>query len=525
MTCARRILSLSLLFSCLSTTSLQAAGYSGEIKAIDATKRTITIYVASLEESKSLQLAASVSVTIDGKPGSLEEIQPGHQASATTLGTSTSVTRLRVRTQPIPKPTPKPEPTPETGSTPDPSPRRAADRSTEPDGYWPQILGPARDGQSSETGLNWNWGSDGPKPLWYRSGLGEGFSSVAIAGDKVFTMGTQGNRETVVALDLAGGEIAWTLPTGDKYNEGQGNGPRATPTIDEKMLYALGANGDLACVSIDNGRGVWAKNILREFGGSNITWGISESVLIDGDKLICTPGGSRGTMVALDKRNGNVLWSCQAPGNPPAAYSSAIAVEIDGVPQYVNMVHDRIIGVHAETGRLMWEDRSAVNGTANCSTPLRFGDSIFYSTGYSTGGALVKLTSRSQSTVAEPVYHTREMKNHHGGMVIVGDVLYGCSDPGLLVCLDVATGKVRWQSREPGKGSITYADGHLIVRNEQGPITLVSANPDKYERRAKFETPEQFRSNRMKWSYPVVADRKLFLRDQDTLLVYDLSSR
>lgn len=518
MTRAQKLLSLSLICVFCLHSNAQAAGYSGEIKEIDASKRTITIFVASLDASKTLDISTSVSVTIDGKPGKLEDIKSGYQASATTTGDS--VTRLRVRTKEIPKPTPKPksepDPAPDSGTT-------AAPVASNSEASWPQILGPNRNGQSPETGLNWNWGSNGPDSLWYRSGLGEGYSSVAIADGKVFTLGTDGTREAAFALNLSDGEPLWKLPFGSIFNDGTGNGPRGTPTIDGKLLYALGGNGDLASISIETGKGIWSKNILRDFGGSNITWGISESVLIDGDKLICTPGGSRGTMVALNKKTGNVLWTCQAPGNPQAAYSSAIAVEIDGVRQYVNMVHDRLIGVHAETGKLLWEDRKAVNGTANCSTPLQFENSVFYATGYSTGGSLVKLTSQNKSTTAENVYHTRDMKNHHGGMVIVGDYLYGCSDPGMLVCLEVATGKVQWQSRAPGKGSITYADGHLIVRNEQGPITLVAANPDKYEQLAKFETPEQFRSNRTKWSYPVVADRKLFLRDQDTLLVYDLS--
>jgi outer membrane protein assembly factor BamB len=517
-------LPVSLLVLFALTSAAEAAGYSGLIKEFDAEKRTITIYIESRDLTKKLTIPTSASVTIDGKPGKLEDIQTGWQGSAFTTGGTTSVRRLSVRSE-APKPRPKPEPKPRPKEEPDPvrtepAPKRTSASST---ASWPQLRGPERNGQSSEQGLKWNWGAQGPAALWSQKGLGEGYSSVAVADGKVFTMGTDGGREVVLAMNLADGQPLWSTPVGSIFRNGQGNGPRGTPTIDGNRVYALGGNGDLVCLDSENGRSIWSKNVLREFGGRNIQWGISESVLIDGDKLICTPGGQRGTMVALNKQNGNVIWTCQVPGNPQASYSSAIAMEVGGVPQYVNMVHDRLIGVHAETGKLLWEDRNAVNSTANCSTPLAFNDAVFYATGYNTGGSLVSLSSSGDATTAKHKYHTDDMKNHHGGMVIVGDFLYGCSDPGFLICLDVDSGQEKWRSRNPGKGSIAYADGYLIVRNEKGPVTLVAANPERYEQIAQFETPQNLRSQRPQWAYPVVADGKLFLRDQDVLLVYDLS--
>ncbi|MBC7815298.1 MAG: PQQ-like beta-propeller repeat protein, partial [Planctomycetaceae bacterium] len=292
-----------------------------------------------------------------------------------------------------------------------------------------------------------------------------------------------------------------------------------TPTVDGDRLYALGALGDLVCLDAKSGQRRWHKNILKEFGGSAGHWGICESPLIDGEKVIVTPGGRGATLVALNKNNGNLLWKSRVPGDPGPGYASAIAVEVGGVRQYVNFTAGGLIGVRANDGEFLWQNNSAANNTANCSAPVFFENHIFYGSGYSTGGACVRLESNGNTTRAEELYKTKQMKNHHGGMVVVDGFLYGC-DEERLTCLDLLSGKVMWQDRSPGKGSITFADGLLIVRNEQGPLTLIEANSQRYVEKGQFDQPN--RSGRQAWAYPVVANGHLLLRDQETLLCYDL---
>ena len=337
-------------------------------------------------------------------------------------------------------------------------------------------------------------------------------------------MGTQGDREMVFAMDLETGKPEWATPTGgNAFKDGQGNGPRGTPTIDGNELYALGAGGDLVCLNAENGTVRWSKNILREFGGNNITWGISESVLIDGENLICTPGGRQGTVVALNKNTGNPVWRSNIPGNPAAGYASPIAIDVDGVRQYAVFTSRGLAGIRARDGEPLWGDDSASNGTANCSTALFDDDHVFYASGYGTGGSLVKLSTAGSTTKADRVYHSDDMKNHHGGMVELDGNLYGSNDPGILTCLDFKTGNVKWRDRSVGKGSLTYADGHLYVRSEGGPVALIEAKPDGYSEKGRFDQPQ--RSNKPAWAHPVVADGKLFLRDLDILLVYDVKAK
>ncbi|HLQ45944.1 MAG TPA: PQQ-binding-like beta-propeller repeat protein, partial [Planctomycetaceae bacterium] len=386
----------------------------------------------------------------------------------------------------------------------------------------PQFRGPRRDGHAGTQKIAASWPSSGPKPLWSASGLGEGYAAVSVANGRVYTMGLVANDEKVLALDEKSGSRLWSTSTGgDPFKEGQGNGPRCTPTVDGDRVYAMGCFGDLVCLDAKSGQRRWHKNVLKEFGfrDRTIHWGICESPLIDGDKLIVTPGGSEATMVALNKNSGSVLWKSKAPGNPPAGYASAIAIEVGGVRQYVNFTARSLIGVRAADGEFLWQNNSAANGTANCSAAVFHDNHVFYASGYGAGGACLRLESNGNTTKADEVYKTREMQNHHGGMVVVNGCLYGCNEK-ILTCLDLLSGKVMWQNRSVGKGSVTFADGMLIVRSENGPLALVEANSQRYVEQGRFEQPK--RSNRPSWAYPVVANGRLLLRDLDLLLCYDL---
>jgi len=387
---------------------------------------------------------------------------------------------------------------------------------------WPQFLGAARDNRSPETGLLPKWPSEGPKLLSTFHGLGIGFSNLSIADGIAYTMGDREEREFVLAINLDSGEPVWKFDNAAAYHNGNGDGPRGTPTIDGDRLYALGGTGVLTCLDRKSGTQIWQKNIVKEFGSGIPGWGICESVLIDGDRLICTPGAKNATLVALNKLNGDVVWKAEVPENDHAAYASMIAVEVGGVPQYVQFTAKGTIGIRAADGKFMWRDDSAANGVANCCTPVFADGMVFTASGYGKGGSMVQLMTEGDTTRGTFVWHSNDMKVHHGGMVVVDGYVYGTNE-GIPTCIELKTGTVKWRERNSvGKGSVTWADGKLILRSEGGPVALIAATPDEYKELGRFNQPD--RSKSPAWSYPVVAGGKLFLRDQDSLLVYDLKA-
>jgi outer membrane protein assembly factor BamB len=388
---------------------------------------------------------------------------------------------------------------------------------------WPQFLGPRRDNVSTETGLLKKWPAGGPKLLGAISGLGVGFSNIAIADNTVYTMGNRGEREFVVAIALDTSEQVWEYDNAPAYHNGYGDGPRGTPTVDGDLLYALGGSGALVCLDRKSGSEVWKKSLVKDFGTAIPGWGICESVLIDGDHLICTPGGSGATMAALDKRSGNVVWKAATPQNDRAAYASAIAVEADGVRQFVNYTASGVIGIRATDGQFLWRDDSSANGTANCCAPVASGNLVLTASGYGKGASTVSLASSDGKTTAKVQYHTNDLKVQHGGLVLLDGHVYGSNDPGILACVELKTGKSKWVNRSVGKGSLTCADGHIILRSEGGPTAYVLASPAGYKEQGRFEPKD--RSSRSAWTYPVVCGGKLFLRDQDLLQVYNLHGK
>lgn len=384
---------------------------------------------------------------------------------------------------------------------------------------WPGWRGPQRDGINAETGLLHNWPEGGPPLVWEAAGLGEGFSTPSVAAGKLFVMGNVDGQEKLQAFDIRNrGELLWSLELGPVRHEGGGYpGPRCTPEVSDGHVYALGLNGDLICATADDGQLVWQTNLVDDFGGVIPNWGYAESVLIDGPWLVCTPGGNV-TMVKLDKKTGKVRWEARTEDR--AGYSSMVISRAGGVPQYVQFTADGVIGVSADTGELLWRYDEPANRTANCSTPLIEDNSVFAASGYGTGGGLVQLSRRAGEFDADEVYFTKRMKNHHGGMVLVNDFIYGANDPGVLTCLNLRTGDLQWQDREPGKCSVLYVEGKIIARSQDGPVSLVAANPKNFDLLGQFQQPS--RSGQPSWPYPVVSDGMLYLRDQDKLLCYDL---
>ena len=404
----------------------------------------------------------------------------------------------------------------------------AAQNAAQARGPWPSWRGPNRDAISSEKGLEHNWGENGPPLAWKASGLGKGHASLAIAGDRIFTLGhKEKEKQTVLlAVSTEDGSVLWESPVG-------GGKPNGTPTVDGDLVYALGRDGDLVCVDVATGAERWRKSFGQDFGGKMMSgWGYCESPLIDGDRLICTPGSPTALLAALDKKTGNVIWKTSAPaagdrGLDGAGYSSIVITEAAGVRQYVQLVGRGVIAVRANDGEFLWSYDKVANATANIPTPIVKDDYVFCSTGYGAGSALLHIKPAADGrTQAEEVYFLsgKEMQNHHGGMVLVGDHIY-CGhghNNGFPLCIEMKTGKVAWRpGRGPGQGSaaVLYADGHLYFRYENGVVALVQATPEEYVLKGQF-TPSS--TEDQGWSHPVIANGRLYLRDQDTLLCYRL---
>jgi outer membrane protein assembly factor BamB len=419
---------------------------------------------------------------------------------------------------------------------------------------WPQLRGQNRDGKSADTGLLKEWPKDGPPLAWKIDKLGGGYSAPSIVAGRIFGMSNRGDDEVVWALSETDGKELWVKRLGPAFRQraSQGReGPACTPTVDGQRLYVEGLAGNVVCLQVKDGEIVWQRSLTEDFGGRVPNWSYRESPLVDGDKVICTPGSADATLVALDKLTGKTIWKAQVPsgsdagsagpggrpggfggGSGGAAYSSAIAFDFDGVRQYVQLTSRALISVAASDGKFLWQyDKPANRFGIICATPIYYDGMVFASSAYGAGAGLLKLSKDADGSVkAEEVYATTDMQNHHGGMILLDGYLYGASggnEGGALVCLDFKTGKVMWDQRESvgrrAKGSVTLADGRLYYRMESGTMVLIEPNPKQYDERGRFEQPD--RSRLPAWPYPVIANGKLYIRDQDVLLCYDVKAK
>jgi len=383
-------------------------------------------------------------------------------------------------------------------------------------GDWPQWRGPDRSGLSRESGLLKQWPAGGPPLLWSTTNLGAGYGSISTSGDRLFVQGLRNRQSIVSALSRADGKGLWSKALGPGVENDRGPGPRGTPTVDGDRLYVLTENGDLACLKHD-GTMVWQRNILKDFGARNIGWLISESPLVDGNQLIVTPGGRGASIVALDKMTGTTIWTSKELSDE-AAYSSTVVADVQGVRTVMALTAEAGVGVRASDGKLMWRYRPAANNTANAATPIFFDNKVFYSSDYGTGGALLGLRAEGGEVKAQEIYFTREMQNHHGGVVLVNGYLYGYNNS-ILTCLEFATGKMLWRNRAVGKGAISYADGNLYIVGEDFVVGLVEATSVGYREKGRFEIRDQGLPS---WAHPVVSGGRLYIRNQGILASYDV---
>jgi outer membrane protein assembly factor BamB len=364
--------------------------------------------------------------------------------------------------------------------------------------------------------------------LWKMTEIGSGYSTPAVAGDRLYLLANEGtDHEFVQAHAVKDGQRIWRIPLG-KVGPNVAQAPyeaaRSTPTVDGEMLYALGSDGDLAAVETGSGQVRWKKNLRSDFGGKPGNWAYAESPLIDGDTLVCTPGGSDATIVALSKKNGAVIWKCALADGSLAAFASAIIVEVGGMKQYVQLLQKGLVGVRADTGKLLWRyDKLISQFDANIPTPLA-SDGFVYAASAGTGGGLVKLKAKDGGIEAEEVYFESKLPTAIGGVVKIGDFLYGTTANAML-CLEFVTGKIKWQERALGAASICYADGRLYLHGENGEVALVESSPEAYREAGRFTPPNQparAKSGEKAWAYPVVANGRLYIRDHGSLWCYDV---
>ncbi len=387
---------------------------------------------------------------------------------------------------------------------------------------WPQWRGPKRDDVSNETGLLKQWPADGPKVDWIYKEAGLGYSGFSVVGGKLFTMGSLDKVENVICLDAKSGKKLWASPLGEEYDNNWGNGPRGTPTVDGDKVYALSALGMLGCYNLADGKEVWKVSLQKDLGGKLQGWGYTESPLVDGDKVICTPGGDKGSMAALDKKTGKVLWQ-SSDVKDDAQYSSPIIVEFGGQKQYVNLLMKKVISVNPADGKLLWD--AEFNGRVAVIPTLIYNDGqIFITAGYGAGCKSIKMLPGNKT---EEVYKDKAIGNHHGGVVLHKGNLYGHSESGGWTCQEFTSGKILWQEKgKLGKGATAFADGHLYCVDEKsGAVVLLEATDKGYTEVSRFTLTPQTKLRKPEgriWTHPVISDGHLYLRDQEMIFSFSI---
>jgi hypothetical protein len=383
---------------------------------------------------------------------------------------------------------------------------------------WPQFHGPRRDNVSDETGLLTQWPAEGPRLLWTATGIGEGFSSVAIANHMIYITGNVGTGTVISALGLDG-KVQWTFTNGpaDKHAY---PGTRSTPTVDGDRVYHENSVGDLVCLEAVTGKLRWSLNILSKFGGRKPKWGLAESPLVDGDRLICLPGGTNASMAALNKLTGETLWVCSGSPEKPG-YASPVAFDFGGVRQIATMMEKSAVGVRADTGKPLWRAPHAAFADETVSTPLFHDRYVFVSTLPPGGSQCLELSAEGQGIGVKRAWHSLALNNHHGGVVLWDGHLYGSDFLGKWLCLELSSGRVAYKAEGVGKGALTCAGGMLYtVAEKGGTVGLVKATPQGHTVISRFRLPQG--GNGPVWAHPVVCGGRLYLRHGDCLYCYDV---
>ena len=374
-----------------------------------------------------------------------------------------------------------------------------------------------------EKGLLQDWPEGGPKKMWTVNDAGLGYSGVTVQAGSLYTMGAFDKKEMLLAYNSSSGEKLWEVHVGELLTNGWGDGPRMSPTISNGKIYALGARGNLLCVLAKNGKLVWKKSLVDDLGGKVPGWGYTESVLVDQGKVICTPGGKDGAIAALDADSGRTIWRTKS-FTDGAQYSSPISIMHQGKKQYVQLVMKNIVGIDPGNGSVLWKSKWP-GKVAVIPTPIFSNGHVYVTSGYGVGCKLVKLGDNYPTNV----YENKVMKNHHGGVIKVGEHLYGYSDGVGWACQDFKTGELIWNEKKAlGKGAIAYADNRLYCQGEgDGRLILIDASPTGWKTHGEFTISPQTKKRNPKgriWTHPVICDGKLYLRDQEYILCYNIKN-
>jgi outer membrane protein assembly factor BamB len=383
---------------------------------------------------------------------------------------------------------------------------------------WPRFHGPLGTNLAAETGLLRQWPEGGPRRLWTATGIGEGFATVAIAEGRIYTAGNRNGQTVITVLD-AGGQLLWQVPNGGAWTGSQ-PGSRGTPTIEGDRLYHESPLGDVVCLDAASGRKIWGLNVLEKFGSENITWALAESLLIDGDRLICCPGGPQTAVVALDKRTGQTVWKSPSADGDRAGYASPALAVHPGLRMVLTMTSRHAIGVNADTGGLLWRFEHVTPWDENIFSPIFHDGHVFISTGHRVGSVMLKVTVQGQQANVREVWRSTNLDNHHGGVILLDGYLYGSRWSSGWACLEWKSGKTMYNERGVGKGSLTYADGMLYTLGENGLMGLVPATPQGHTLVSRFQLPAG--GEGPAWAHPVVCGGRLYLRHGDFLYAYDV---
>jgi len=397
----------------------------------------------------------------------------------------------------------------------------AASEDAGPASRWLRFHGPRGDNISDDTDLLEAWPEDGPTLIWKAEGLGNGFASVTVSNGRIFTAGNVADQLLISALDMDG-KILWQTPNGPAWTKNY-PGARGTPTLDGDRVYHLGASGDLVCLKAEDGAVVWSTNILEKFGSQAPEWGLAESVLIDGDRVICTPGGPNTCIVALDKMTGESIWQSESADGDGPSYGTPQLAEWEGLRIVLNMTAKALVGVDAVSGKLLFRYPHETAYDVNACMPLFHEGKVFVSTGYGSGSELIGLKKEGGRVAAEQLWENKDLDNHHGGVILYEGFLYGSNFRGKWICLDWNTGETKYTENGVGKGSATLAEGMLYTFSERKKVGLVPAVPTAHEPVSSFTIPSDEREQ--SWAHPVVLDGRLYLRHGNLLFAYDVRGK
>jgi outer membrane protein assembly factor BamB len=403
---------------------------------------------------------------------------------------------------------------------------------------WLVFHGVSRDNVSPETGLLKSWGENGPKLVWKIGGIGNtefpGYSGITTADGRIYTSGNvrvgdsdQAANAFVYALDAKTGKEIW------HYNNGTGwttkanfPGERSTPTIDGDRVYVYSAVGRLACLDAKTGKEIWVRNLREDYAAQLPTWALAESVVVDGNQVVCWIGGTKAAVVALDKLTGKTVWETPGTGNL-GAYASMNVIEQDGLKIYLNLDQKGLLAVNAKTGEKLFHFQHESDYDILVTTPYYFDGKILISTANKSriGTKLLKLNVSGNKASVEELWTQSKFDNFHGGIIVKDGYAYGTSHnykKGIWICLKLADGSIVWENRGVGEGSVSYAEGLLYCMSEtEGNVAIVKATPAGYQEVSRFALPEEGAGKY--WAHPVICGKKLYLRHAEFLYCYDIA--